>query len=145
MNTGYEYLSEVAIADVALRAWGETAGELFAAAARAVLEVMVSPLATVRLREERRLELAAASVELLLLDFLQEILYHKDAERLFLLPVGIEVAVSAAGARLHGVLAGEGIDPERHDLGVDVKAVTMHRFSVRQEEGRWIAEVVLDV
>lgn len=145
MSAGYEYLPEVAIADVALRAWGETAGELFVAAVRAVVEVMVAPLTSVRLCEERRMELTAASVELLLFDFLQEILYHKDAERLFLLPVTIEVAVTVDGARLHGVLAGEGIDPERHDLGVDVKAVTMHRFSVRQEEGRWIAEVVLDV
>lgn len=145
MSAGYRYLPEVAIADVAFRAWGGTAGELFAVAARAVVEVMVAPLTSVRPRAQRPVELAAASVELLLFDFLQELIYLKDAERLFLLPVELEVALTAGEARLRGVLAGEGIDPERHDLGVDVKAVTMHRFAVRQEDDQWTAEVVLDV
>ncbi len=42
-------------------------------------------------------------------------------------------------------LSGERLNPARHDLRVDVKAVTMHRFSVEERNSRWRAVVVLDV
>ena len=47
--------------------------------------------------------------------------------------------------RLRGTLTGEPIDPSRHELRADVKAVTKHLYQVRQENGRWVARVVLDI
>ena len=40
----YEFLDDVATADVAFRAWGETLEETFVAAATAVIHVMVENL-----------------------------------------------------------------------------------------------------
>ena len=40
---------------------------------------------------------------------------------------------------------GEKLDTKRHISLVDVKAVTMHLFEVKQAAGRWKAKVVLDV
>jgi len=46
---------------------------------------------------------------------------------------------------LTGEAYGEKIDPSKHELIVDVKAVTLHRFGVTQIEEGWIASVILDI
>ena len=40
---------------------------------------------------------------------------------------------------------GEVIDPSKHELNVDVKAVTFHRFKVSQTDEGWEAIVILDI
>ena len=55
------------------------------------------------------------------------------------------VAVDAAHPRLDAVLAGERIDPERHELLADVKAVTFHDLRVERTATGWDAHVTLDV
>ena len=40
---------------------------------------------------------------------------------------------------------GEKIDMKKHEMLVDVKAVTMHMFEVKKEKNIWKARVVLDV
>ncbi len=138
----FEYLEDVAIADVAFRAWGEHLEEVFAAAARATVRVMVQDLAAIAPQVERRVELEARTLEYLLFDFLQEFIYYKDAEGLLLLPSRV---VLRGGFRLEAQLRGEILDPQRHELLVDVKAVTMHLFSLNQVPEGWKAQVVLDI
>jgi len=43
------------------------------------------------------------------------------------------------------VLEGEAIEPQKHRLIVDVKAVTMHLFRVTKTTQGWEAVVVLDI
>ncbi|UCC61866.1 MAG: archease [Anaerolineae bacterium] len=40
---------------------------------------------------------------------------------------------------------GEELNPCKHELIVDVKAVTLHRFQVEQTESGWRAMVILDI
>jgi SHS2 domain-containing protein len=40
---------------------------------------------------------------------------------------------------------GELLDAERHHQRADVKAVTLHDFSVERTEGGWKARVLLDI
>ena len=42
-------------------------------------------------------------------------------------------------------MLGEVIDMEKHELLVDVKAVTWHMFQLKKEDGKWNAFVILDV
>ncbi|MDP6484288.1 MAG: archease [Nitrospinota bacterium] len=37
------------------------------------------------------------------------------------------------------------MDPERHALGLEVKAATLHRLKVAREPGGWRAYVIVDV
>ena len=50
-------------------------------------------------------------------------------------PIGVVAATDA----------GEVMDPERHDLVVDVKAVTLHEFRVARDKREWNAFVILDI
>jgi len=145
MTPPYRYLEEIATADVAFEARGVTLEETFLAAADATLNTMVEEIGTVAPLERRVFSLAADSLDLLLLELLQEIIYHKDADRLLLRVRDLRIEETGSGYRLHGDAIGETIDPGRHPLLADVKAVTLHRLSVEKTPSGWRAVVVLDV
>ena len=46
---------------------------------------------------------------------------------------------------LHGVIIGEFINQSTQTLRADIKAVTKHQYSLKEENGRWIARIVLDL
>jgi len=46
---------------------------------------------------------------------------------------------------LKAKVAGERLDDTRHQQRADVKAVTLHGFSVEKFEGGWKARVLLDI
>jgi SHS2 domain-containing protein len=91
------------------------------------------------------LAIEADSVELALLKMLEEIIFYKDARGLFLAVEGVRVETREDQWTVTGTLKGEPIDPDRHDLAHDVKAVTMHRLAVHQTKSGWEANVILDV
>ncbi|MCY3766295.1 MAG: archease [Gemmatimonadetes bacterium] len=141
----YRFIEDIAIADVAFEAWGEDLAGVLTAAAEATLNVMVSDLDSVALRNRRTVNLEAEEPDLLLFDFLQEVIFFKDANRLLLRPVNVVAEAREGVFKVSADLVGEELDMERHDLVVDVKAVTLHRFVVERVDGRWRAFVVLDI
>jgi SHS2 domain-containing protein len=141
----YEYRGDIAHSDVAFDAWGATLEEVFKEAAKATIQVMVEDLSTIRQSEKIDLKLDETSDEMLLFDFLNELIFYKDAKRLLLLPSELKIEKTAEGYQLQGTLRGEEIDAARHPLDTDVKAVTMLRFSLAQVPEGWRATVVLDV
>jgi SHS2 domain-containing protein len=141
----YTYLEDIAIADIAFQATGKTLEEVFAAAADATVNVMVEDLATIREQERIPLILENEALDLLLFDFLNEFVYLKDAKGLLLRSRTIRVGRQDSRFTLSAELYGEQLDPLRHPLRADVKAVTLHRFNLRQTDDGWEATVVLDI
>jgi len=141
----YRYLEDIAIADVAFEAWGKTVEEMFVAASNATLNIMVSDLATIRPRDYRRFRIEDSPMDMLLFQSLQELVYYKDAEQLLLLVRSVRIEQRASDWIAHIEAAGEKIDPRQHDLIVDVKAITLHRFSVHRTVQGWTAAVTVDV
>lgn len=150
MAGSFRFLEDVALADAAFEATGDSPDAVFAEAARALLETLADP-ATVAGREVCRVELRAADLPALFFDWLSRIVFLKDARGLVFHEATAAVQPSADGAgwRLDGQLTGETIDPARHELRADVKAITKHLFELRQDhatEGtRWTARVVMDL
>lgn len=141
----YEYRGDIAHADIAFNAWGKTIEEVFTEAARATIQVMAEDLSAIDQAESIDLELDQTSEDMLLFDFLNELIFYKDARRLLLLPTELSIAKTGDECSLRATLQGEEIDPKRHRLNTDVKAVTMLRFSLKQVPEGWQATVVLDV
>jgi SHS2 domain-containing protein len=142
---GFRYLGDVATADAAFEAWGESVEEMFVAAAEATLGVMVENPDAIEGKEKISISLTGSGLELLLFDFLQELIFFKDARSLLLRIAAISIDPDAAPLTLFASARGEVVDPERHALITDVKAVTLYRFSVARDERGWKATVVLDV
>jgi SHS2 domain-containing protein len=142
----FRYVNKLTIADVAFVARGKTLEELFTSAGKAVTAVMVKDLRTVRKRESRSFDLTSEALDLLLFNFLQEIIYYKDVDQLLLSRFQVRIeSQNHDHYHLTGQGQGERIDPGRHPLLVDVKAVTLHKFEVIQQREGWKATVVLDI
>jgi len=141
----YRYLEEIAPADVAFEAEGADIGEAFRSSADAELGVMVESPEGILPRVRRPFTAEDESLDLLLLQLLQEIIYYKDAERLLLRCSRAEVEPGGAGWKLSAELEGEPIDENRHALLTDVKAVTLHLLKVERSPRGWTARAVLDI
>ena len=113
---------------------------LFETAALALTELMTDA-ATVEPRLERSVELKEESLDLLLVCWLQEILYLMDTEGL----VFSVFEVRIEGAALQATLRGESFNPEVHPRKSDVKAVTYHHLEVATHGDGWEARVILDI
>jgi SHS2 domain-containing protein len=141
----YEFLEDVAVADIAFKAWGEDLQETFISAADAVMGAMVEDPHTIQPHEQRSIQLTNDALDMLLFDFLQELVYYKDAEQLLLRVQELQVTQGPEQSALRATAAGEKLDPARHQQRADVKAVTLHRFSLQQTDRGWEAMVILDI
>ncbi len=140
----FSFLDDIAIADLAFEATGDSPAELFEAAARALFEAMANPR-RLRPKVSKEIRLQHAELDQLLFDWLSELIYLKDAERLLFRDFSVELEKGDEW-RLKAVVKGEPINPRHHSLRSDVKAVTYHQFAVGPSpSGGWIARVVLDV
>src|SRR6266496_5381291 len=141
----YKYLEEIGTADIAFEATGRDLPELFTAAADATMNVMIENLDAIEPRETRRIELKNDKIDLLLFDFLQELIYFKDAEQLLLRIREMRIDEKEGAYSLKATTAGEPLDAGRHQQRADVKAVTLHDFRVEKTEGGWKAAAILDI
>jgi SHS2 domain-containing protein len=141
----YHYLEEVGTADIAFEATGRDLPELFTAAADATVNVMIDNLDAIEPRETREIELSSDKIDMLLFDFLQELIYFKDAKRLLFRVREAQLEHKNEEYFLKTKVAGEQLDDARHQQRADVKAVTLHGFSVEKRNDNWKARVLLDI
>jgi SHS2 domain-containing protein len=139
VQPGFELLEVTA--DVGVTARGATVEDAFAQAARGMYAVMVE-LSRVRERESREVAVGAEDLEHLLERWLLELLFLTESERLLF--SRFEVSVHD-GPTLRGIAYGETIDPERHLLGPEVKAITRHQLAVRRIDGGCEVTVIFDI
>jgi SHS2 domain-containing protein len=135
----YEFFEHTA--DLGLRARARDLKELFEDSATALFAAIVDDLSTVRPEVQLSVEVEGTDLEYLLFDWLRELLYRFDAEHMLFSK--FEVSVTETG--LKGTAAGEPIDPARHVLSHEVKAITYHALKVEREGDAWIAEVIVDI
>jgi SHS2 domain-containing protein len=139
----YHFVEGIALADCAIDVEGADVADLFETAARALAEVMVDP-ATVTMAARRSITLEAPELDLLLYDWLSELIYLKDTEQQIFPAVEVEVDTRAP-CRLTARLRGGRIEHGRTGLRADAKAVTFHQFALEPRDGGWRARVVIDI
>lgn len=141
----FRILEDVALADVALEIRASTLEELFSESARAVQSVQFD-LETIEGSIVKELKLANYSdLKELLYSFLCEVIFYKDAESLAIRDFQVEIQEVNGSFNLVAKLYGERIDPAKHTLLADIKAITRHLFELKKEDTEWKAVVVVDV
>ncbi len=128
-------------ADLGLRVWADSLDRLFADAATGLFSLIVPGLDSVRPSESVRFEIPGEPSDLLLFDWLNDLLYTYEVRHLLLCQ--FDVTVKESG--LTAVARGEPIDPARHLLDHEVKAITYHRLKLEPHDGGWLAEVIVDI
>ncbi|MHC1631017.1 MAG: archease [Methanotrichaceae archaeon] len=137
----FEYLEHTA--DVKFLARGLTPEEMFRNAALAMFNTMTDT-SKVQAQETWNLELEAENLELLLYDWLSELLYLFEVDLALFCAFDLNLGQNENGYRLEAQIQGERIDRERHVFENEVKAITLHQFKIEKKKF-WIAQVVLDV
>ncbi len=140
----YRFLEDVAIADIAFEAYGKNLNELFTNAALALF-VMQADLKTVNQKRSWKIKLKNSEIDKLLFDFLNELIFLKDRDYSIFSKIKLKITEKDKTYHLEAEVWGEKINPGKHKLGNDVKAVTMHMFEVKKEKGKWKARVVVDI
>jgi SHS2 domain-containing protein len=136
-------LDDVAIADCAWEIDADDLTDLFRTAAVALAELTVDPT-TLSGTVEVHVELTAEALDLLLFDFLNELIYRRDTDGIVL--YGCRVGITGGGPyHLDAQLSGGRIDLAWTMRRNDPKAVTFHQLAVERADRGWRARVVLDI
>jgi SHS2 domain-containing protein len=141
----YKFREDIAMADAAVEIKCKKLEDVFREAAEATTDIMVNRK-TLKAKKVRKVALKNADLEQLLLKWLEEIVFIKDAHN-FLgknFRVKIKENKKTKEFELEGKINGEEVDQKRHEIRTDVKAVTMHMFSLKKEKSGWEALVILD-
>jgi SHS2 domain-containing protein len=152
-------------ADLGLRVTAGTVEALFAEAAQGLLSILVVNPQAVQPVLSRQVDLTADDLRWLLFDWLNELLFAFDTEKLLFsqfeielteggtaaaaggpsAPAAGESSLPAATWRLRALCRGEVCDPQRHAMDHEVKAITYHGLRVERTEHGWEAEVIVDI
>jgi tRNA nucleotidyltransferase (CCA-adding enzyme) len=130
-------------ADIGVRGWGPTPADAFAQAAMALTRIVTA--AEVRPVEPVAIACDAPDLELLLVEWLNAVIYEMAVRRVLFGRFSVEIDLAPA-PRLRATIEGEPIDRARHDLAVEPKGATVTALHVgRDAVGRWTAACVIDV
>jgi SHS2 domain-containing protein len=135
----YEYFDHTA--DVGIRLSAPDLNTLFADAGRALMGLFVENIDDVRPEEEFEFRVEGKAHDYLLFDWLSELIRHFETTGVVLSRFEVQVSDDGLTARAWG----EPLDPQRHHLGNEVKAVTYHQLQVTETEGGWQGQVILDI
>jgi SHS2 domain-containing protein len=128
-------------ADIGVRGFGMTKAQAFEQAALALTAVITDPGGVVP-RERVRIHCEAPDAELLLADWLNQLIYEMATRNMLF----SRFEVLLEGSRLAATAWGEALQPSRHQPAVEVKGATYTELKVVQlPDGGWSAQCVVDV
>lgn len=138
-EAGWEHFEHQA--DIGLRAWGPDLPTALAEIGLALTGVVTDP-AGVLPRDAVRLKCSAADAELLVVEWLDAVIYAMATHRMLF----AGYVVDLEGYGLTAVAWGESVDRERHAPAVEVKGATLTGLKAEQDaSGAWLLECVVDV
>ena len=140
----YKIIDDVAIADIAFEIYGKDINELFENAALAIFE-QSADIRTITGNKKQVISLNPQPLDTLLIDFLSELVYLKDASQLLGKAAKVSVTQKNKKYSLKAEIVGDTINQKKHILKSDIKAITYHMFRVEQMKNGWKAFVVVDI
>ncbi len=140
MRAGFTLLEHPA--DVGVRAWGASEEAVFEEAAKGMFSLVCDPQTVGSLETLLvEVEAPAADHELLLVAWLNELLYLFEARRVLF--SGFRV-LELGESTVRAEVAGEPLGPHHLVCG-GVKAATYHGLKLARSDDGWEGEVILDV
>jgi SHS2 domain-containing protein len=138
MNKNFEIIDHTA--DIGLRAFGADLGEAFTNAARGLFSI-ITDLTPIREVTCRELKVSAPDREVLLVEWLNELLYYFDTEGLLFKRFEI---ISLTNTEIRAKCYGEKVDRSRHEIIRSIKSTTYHMLKVKKCDGYQV-QVLFDI
>lgn len=139
VDQGYRVLEHPS--DTGIEAFGRNPRDAFRQATLGLLAIIVDPASVVP-SIRREMVITGSDVENLLVKWLSEILYLYDGEDFLTSDVEID---RLSATELRAVISGEHIDPHKHRLRTDVKAITYHQLHVDERPDGCTVTVYFDI
>lgn len=128
--------------DIGIRGKGEHLSEAFAMVAMALNSLMGDPH-QVTARETLQFEIEAETLDFLLFDWVNRLIYESAVHNLLFAEFRVEV--NPHPPRLTALIKGEKIDRVKHHPGVEVKGATFTELKVQHSDNQWICQCIVDV
>ena len=128
-------------ADIGIVAYGADIKQVFANAALGLFNLMAD-LDDFKEGLQRELELSAEDVEVLLIEWLNELIYIFDVEHIIFKKFEIEKLTST---QIKARCFGEKMKPGQHKLKREIKAATYHMLQISKEDGTYKVQVIFDI
>ena len=138
MSARYEHFPHEA--DVGVRGIGPTPADAFAGAALAMTAVITEP-DSVRPEIAVAVECRAASLDDLLYDWLNALVFEMATRRMLFGRFDVKIA----GSVLTATAWGETVSVARHQPAVEAKGATYTGLRVFEDARGWVAECIVDV
>lgn len=135
--------------DVGIRAYGSKLEEVFIDAAKGLYSLITDP-GCIKKEKTLDFEIRSNDIESLLVNFLNEIIFHFDTYGFVGSEVHIESNIkdldtSDRDLWLRAVIRGEDFDPERHEKRLLIKAATYHNLRFYKDNNMWNVNVIFDI
>jgi len=127
--------------DLGIEAYGATMAETFRNAARGLMSV-IAGTSVIEPEEERSISIIGLDRENLFVRWLTEILFLYDAEKFLTTDVTFAIINDTS---LLATILGQKYDATKHELMLDVKAITYHKLKIEKIENNWTARVFVDI
>ena len=144
MSCTFRFLDDIALADLAFEATGDSLQDVFQAASNAMLEAMANPV-TIGTTWQRTIDRQDTDPSSLLFEWLSDLVYWKDAAGVVFSRSEVRLVQEDGLWKLKARVYGEPVKGSTQELRADVKGVTKHLYRLNHEDARWTARVVLDV
>ncbi|MBN1788721.1 MAG: archease [Sedimentisphaerales bacterium] len=126
-------------ADIGIKAEADSLPGAFEDAASALTAIITEK--EIEPTEVVQVECSAENNEILLIDWLNAIIYEMAVRKMLFSKFEVEINSLKLSAKIWG----EKIDYEKHAPAVEPKAMTYNQLSVKEENGKWTVRCVVDV
>ena len=133
------------MADAAIEVSSNSLEGIFIDSGKALTNTMVDDLKSIKTNKKYTFKVESQERELLLFEFLEKLVIEKDANQMLFSEFEVKINQTNEKFMVSVIAHGEHIDYDRHELCADVKAVTLHKFSLIKEEKNWNAKMILDI
>lgn len=141
---GYKFVDHTA--DVQVKSWGRNLEEAFAQTAYSLMATITPDLNKINPKIQKVLKVEAEDKEALLFDFLSEFLYIFDVKELVFSEIEVKrIKKVNEQFELQAILKGEKFDKNKHDSGIEVKAITYSFMTIEEELNKVEIDIVFDI
>jgi SHS2 domain-containing protein len=140
------FIYEDHTADVQARCWGKSLEEAFNQTAYSLMATITPNLKKISTKVEKKIRIEAEDKEALLFDFLSELLYIFDVEELVFNNIKVQIIKESEELYvLNALLRGEKFDVYKHEIGVEVKAITYSFMEIAESKNKVEISIVFDI
>ncbi|MCD6574913.1 archease [Candidatus Aerophobetes bacterium] len=135
----YEFINHTA--DIGIRVKGENLAELFSNAGYAMFDI-IADISRVHPQKATDIKIPGGEIEDILIDWLRELLCRFNTDGWLFKEFNIH-KLDKTG--LEATCRGEKIDPSKHTLKTEIKAVTYHGVEVIKNNNLWEVQIIFDI